>query len=119
MGRSPFGRNLDAYILRKKVQERKIEVLYVPRAAGLPPCNVLFLCQSEHQNAGAVLDWARGRGVLTVADDEGLLKKGLMVGLTVKDSRLKIFVNTAAVATEKKLKLHAELMTLAEDFPKH
>lgn len=118
VGRSPFGRNLDTYALGRKVQNRKVEVVYVPRPAGLPPCNVVFICQSERQNLASILEWARGRFVLTVADDGELLKKGIMVDLLVKERRLKIYVNPAVVAAEK-LGIHSELMTAAEDITRH
>jgi len=118
VGGSPFGAKLDTYARGRTVQGRKIEVLYAARTAAIPPCDLVFICRSERRSAGEILDWARGRGVLTVADDESLLKKGVMVDLLAEANLLKLYVNPASAAAEKFV-ISSQLLRLAKIVDNH
>jgi hypothetical protein len=92
---------LDTYARGRTVQARHIEVRYVTRAAEIPPCDLVFLCRSENRNAGEILDWVKGKAVVTVADDEDLQYRGVMVNLLIKAGLLKIYINLPAIQAEK------------------
>ena len=113
VGKSPFGAKLDAYAKGRTVQNRAIEILYVSGAAPLPPCNLVFICHSERHRAGEILERARGRGVLTVADDEELLGRGVMVDLLAEGGLLRLYVNPAAAVSEK-FAIRSQLLRLAK-----
>jgi hypothetical protein len=101
VGKSPFGSKLDAYARGKTVNYRPIEVHYVMRAPDIPTCDLVFICRSEGRNAGEIMDWVRGKGVVTVADDEDLQYRGIMVNLLIKTGLLKIFMNLQVIQAEK------------------
>ncbi len=113
VGRSPFGSKLDAYARTRTVQGRRIEVRYVVRASEIQSCDLLFLCRSERRNAGEILDWAKGKGVVTVSDDEDLITRGVMVDLLIEGDRLKIYVNPQAAAVEK-FAVSSQLLRMAK-----
>jgi hypothetical protein len=101
VGRSPFGPKLDAYARSRTIQGRRIGLHYVQRSSELAPCDLIFICRSERKNAGEILDWARGKGILTVSDDPELLTRGVMVDLVADGGTLKLYVNQAVAVSEK------------------
>jgi len=112
VGRSMFESKLDTYARTRTVQGRRIEVRYVSRRSDLFPCDLLFICRSERRSAGEILEWARGKGVLTVADDEDLLKRGVMVDLLTESGLLRLYLN-ARVATAEHFVVGSQLLRLA------
>ena len=112
VGKSMFDSKLDTYARTRTIQGRKIEVRYVSRRADLAPCDLLFICRSERRNAGEILDWARGKGVLTVADDEDLLKRGVIVDLLTESGLLRLYLN-ARVAAAEHFVVGSQLLRLA------
>lgn len=113
VGRSPFGPRLDAYAQGSTYHGGKIEVRYVDRASEIPPCDVLFICRSERRAAAEILEAVRNRGVLTVADDEELLKRGVMVDILAEGGYLKIYLNKDA-ATAESFEIRSQLLALAK-----
>ena len=113
LGKSPFGPTLDNYAKNRTVQGRPIVIHYVARPSELPLCDLIFICRSERRTAPEILNWARGRGVLTVSDDEDLLYKGIMVGLIPEAGFLKIFVN-ARRGYDEKFVISSQLLHLAK-----
>lgn len=97
IGASSFGRYLNDYAARHTGQGRPIEVQYwnAPRPGG--SCDMAFICQSERAWAGEILDWAGGRGVLTVCESAKLAEAGMMVALVLDGGRVKILINRQAM----------------------
>lgn len=112
LGRSPFGTTLDTYAQGSTYHGRRIDVRYVERVADLPPCDVVFICRSERRSAGDILDALRGRGVLTVADDEELLRRGVMVDILAESGYLRIYLNKEAAYAEA-FEIKSQLLRLA------
>lgn len=118
VGHSPFGAKLDTYARARTIQSRKIDLVYVHKPSELPPCDLVFICRSERKNIGEILDWARGRGVLTVTDDPDLLTRGVMVDLVAEGGTLKLYVNTGAAVAEKFV-ISSRLLGLAKIVDSH
>jgi len=113
VGKSPFGTKLDTYARSRTIQGRRLEIRYVARVWDVPTCDLAFICRSERRYAGEILDWVRGKGILTVSDDEALLKKGVMVDLLIESGLLKLYLNAQAVAAEK-LSVSSQLLRLTK-----
>ena len=112
VGKSPFGASLDAYARRRAIRGRRIEIRYAQKVSEVRPCDLVFICRSERRNAAEILDWARGKGVLTVADDEELLKSGIVVDLLAESGLLRLYVDPAA-ASMAKLAVSSQLLRIA------
>jgi len=113
VGKSPFGTNLEDYARSRTVQGRKIEIQYSSKASELGACQLVFICRSERMTAGRILEWAKGRSVLTVSDDEELLRKGVMVGLIAEGGFLRLYVNPHLASLEK-FTISSQLLRLAK-----
>jgi hypothetical protein len=111
VGKSPFGSKLDEAARGRNVAGRRIGVVYATRPTDLKGCDLVFICRSERNRAPWILDWARGRCVITVSDDEELLRKGVMVELLVEGGLMKLHVNKGA-ATSEGLSVSAQLLKI-------
>ncbi|HLO66631.1 MAG TPA: YfiR family protein [Holophaga sp.] len=112
LGRSPFGARLDALVRARTHQGRPMKVAYAARLADLGPCDMVFICRSERRNGAEILEWAKGRGLLTVAEDRELVDRGAMVGLILDAERLRMHLNLKALEGEG-MGASAQLMRLA------
>lgn len=98
VGRSPFGRHLDDYVRTRTIRRRPIRVRYQARVADVGTCDAIFLCRSEAARAEAVSAWARGHQILTVCDEEGLARRGLMITLVTEGNFVRLVVNPGAAS---------------------
>jgi len=112
LGRSPFGARLDTLLRGRTLQGRPMKVAYAARLADLGACDMVFLCRSERRSGPEILEWAKGRGLLTVVEDRELMERGAMVGLILDGERLRMHLNLKALEAEG-MGASAQLMRLA------
>jgi hypothetical protein len=96
----------------REIKGRPIRVEFVTDPARLPPCHLLYLGSCSDDERAIVLNQVTGRSVLIVADQAGLLKKGVMIGFRVEESRVKIEVNLTAIRRAG-LSVSAKLLEIA------
>ena len=99
-GRSPFGTYLNDYVRGRTVRRQPIQVRYGDRIQDLAGCDVVFICRSESSGLGAALAWARGRRMLTVADDERAIRQGVMLCFLMDGQFVRLFASPEAAAAE-------------------
>jgi hypothetical protein len=112
LGRSPFGPYLDGELRKLTVHHRVIRVRYVSKLAEAEGCQALFICASEAKRVNDILAWARGRQVLTLADDVGLSGRGVMINLLLEEQKVRLAVNLEVVRASGFV-LSSRLMPLA------
>jgi hypothetical protein len=112
-GNDPFGPELDS-LQGKKVGERSVVVHRRQHVDALSECQVLFLPQGTMDELPRVLDALNGAPVLTVADSAGAALRGIVVNLSVRESRMTFEVNLKA-ARAARLQLSAKLLRLASE----
>ncbi len=78
----------------------------------LKRCHILFVCPSEKQNFGRLIDLVKNSAVLTIADTQGFLEAGGMVNFTLEDNKVRFQVNLSAVK-KAKLQIRSQLLRLA------
>lgn len=78
----------------------------------LKKCHILFVCPSEKQNFGRLIDLVKNSAVLTVADTQGFLEAGGIVNFILKDNKVRFQVNLSA-AKKVKLQIRSQLLRLA------
>jgi hypothetical protein len=112
LGRSPFGSHLDDELRKLTVHHRVIRVRYLSKLAEAEGCQALFICASEAKRVGDILAWAKGRQVLTLADDVGLAGRGVMINLLLEEQKVKLALNLES-ARASGFVLSSRLMPLA------
>lgn len=83
-----------------------------PGSGDVAACRIVFIARSAEPALPAVLAALLGRSVLTVSDMPAFARRGGMIGFVIRDGRVRIEINPAAV-NRAKLKLSAKLLELA------
>jgi hypothetical protein len=97
VGRTPFGDDLDAHFAARTLKNRPVTVRYFRDASDLGDCDMLFICASEKPRLALILGRVRGKAVLTLADTDGFVQAGVMVGLVRVEAKVRFEVNLAPV----------------------
>jgi hypothetical protein len=100
VGVSPFGTFLSEYAGRHTVGGRPVEVQYWSWARKDRPCDMLFICRSGQASAPDILEWCSARPVLTACESAKLTQDGVMVGVVLAGSRIRIHLNRQALAAQ-------------------
>lgn len=80
-------------------------------------CDVLYIASSEQRRRAALLDAARGNGLMTVIDcGVGLCASGAVLSLAVEDGRL-VFAVDRPQAEQRGLDISAQVLRLARPVP--
>ncbi len=113
VGRDPFGAEIDA-VARKRVAHRAIAIQRLAVEASLSNCQVVFIARSAITQLERVLDKLADRHVLTVADTQGAMQRGVQLNMEVKDSKVTFEANLDA-ARRHHLQLSSKLLQLATE----
>lgn len=100
----------------KMMNERALVVQRVKKPLGARHCNVLFIGREENKRLDALLDGARGGGVLTVGDFDAFADHGGMIQLIKDPNRFHFIMNIEAV-NRSGLRISARLLQLAGRAP--
>ena len=115
LGRTPFGDELDAYFLTRKLKGRTVVIHYYKRPEEVADCDLLFICASEQERLPVVLAKAKGKPYLTVGDTEGFAQAGVILNVVREGTHLRFEVNLPS-AKESGILLAPGLLNLAKIF---
>lgn len=113
LGDPAFGRVLDAAVAGKRVARRPAVVRQLAEPGEAGSCGVLFVGRSERSRLSEILAALRERAVLTVADWEGFVGGGGMIGFVQRERRVRFRIDRAA-ARAAGLAISAKLLDLAD-----
>lgn len=113
VGRDPFGAEIDA-VARKRVAHRSIAIQRLAVDASLSSCQVVFITASAIQQLERVLGTLAEQRVLTIADSQGAMQRGVQLNMEVKDSKVTFEANLDA-ARRHHLQLSSKLLQLATE----
>jgi len=111
LGKDPFGESLD-YLRDKNVGSRKLVIERLKRGDAPDKCQVLFISDSEKNNAAEILRGVRKRPVLTVGDMKGFLQSGGIINFISKGNQVSFEINLDA-AERSKLRVSSQLLQVA------
>ena len=112
LGDDPFGKSLQTVVEGEQVQGRPITLLRIDSLGDPRLCHILFLSRTETERFPAVLAAVRGAPVLTVGEAPGILEKGAGVNFVLKEGKVRVEINQAAVEGTG-LKMSSKLLRLA------
>ncbi len=111
LGQNPFGSVLEETVRGKVVGHRTFVVLQNPDAQHIGGCHIIFICASADKRS--VLEELRTKRVLTVSETDGVQAMSGVIGLNLKDGRVRIEIDPAA-AERAGLRISSKLLSLAE-----
>jgi len=91
-GQDPFEDYIDMIAEAKKVQKRKIIINRFNQINQNKQCNIIFITKSEQSKLEHVLNWAKGKPILTVSDINSFIEKGGMIKFYKRHGRVNIAV---------------------------
>lgn len=109
-GSSPI-RNYLPILEGQQIDGRAVHVEFIERS-GRENCQILFLSDNSALTI-ALMEDAKRNHILLVSDSENFARSGGMVQFALRDNKLKLIVNLAAVK-EAGLKLSSKLLRMAE-----
>lgn len=112
VGTDPFGKEMDQTIEGEPVQGRPLEVHRARRVDDLPPCHLVFFCDSESRRLRMTLKQLRNAPLLTVSDIPEFVDRGGMIGFIVVDEHIRFRINLGA-AEQAGLRISSKLLRLA------
>ena len=128
IGKDPFQ---DAFVLLKdnKAKNRKFIVKYFkgfsefsdgdekaalhPEIENIKTSDILFICSSERRYVRNILEPIRKENILTIADTQDFLEKGVIINFTLEKNKVRFEINTAG-AERANLIIRSKLLRLAE-----
>jgi len=112
IGQNPFGSRLEETVRGKIVANRTVVVLQNPDPQHLSKCRIVFVSGSEGKRS-LILDELKTKKVLTISETDGVNWGGGVIGLSLKDGRVRIEIDPAA-ADRAGLRISSKLLRLAE-----
>ena len=112
LGQNPFGSVLEETVRGKVVANRTFVVLQNPDAQHVSKCHIVFVSASEGKHF-LILEELKNKRVLTISETDGVNWGGGVIGLSLKDGRVRIEIDPAA-AERAGLRISSKLLGLAE-----
>lgn len=110
-GKNPFGERLDT-VSGKPLHGKPVHILLPGALDSLGDCHILFIADSALPSLPQVLAALERQPILTVAEGEGRVDQGIMVGLLLEGSRVAFEVNLAAIRRSG-ISVSAQLLQLS------
>jgi hypothetical protein len=76
-------------------------------------CHLLFVCPSEKEKLGEIINLVKDYSVLTVSDMQGFLESGGIVNFVIDENKVGFEINNAA-AKHANLQIRSQLLRLAK-----
>jgi hypothetical protein len=112
MGDSPAVKEIENMAKLKKAKGKQIILKKITTADEALKCLLVYICNSKSSQLKSVVEKTKGSAVLTVAEREGLARKGACMSfITMDDDVLKFEINKSAIEGNK-LKIPSALSNL-------
>lgn len=112
LGQDPFKSTLDDVVKNKELRGHPLRVLRSESIDELTECQVLFIAGSEEATLPGILEQLDRRPILTVGDQRGFARRGVMVNLVLKNNKVSFEINYGAIR-KSELDLDAQVLKLA------
>lgn len=113
MGRDPSGGALGA-LKGKTVKGRKLVVKHFDDPEEARAADLLFISPSEKRSLPQILKNLRNRPVLTVGDQQGFARSGVMINMVIARKRVGFEINLPA-SQRAGLRISSQLLKLAKE----
>ena len=97
LGDSDIRKPLDDIAAKRKVGDRAIKVLRFETEEDITPCQILFIPAAQSDKLESILERFKSLKTLTIAEDEGMAKKGAAVNFVEVGGKIRFEMNTDAL----------------------
>ncbi len=93
LGSDSFAAQLEAVVGGEHVGEHPLQVRRLQNIAEAGDCHILYIDQSENARLGQALEALMRKGTLTVSDQQGAARRGVMVELARNAGHVRLLIN--------------------------
>jgi hypothetical protein len=93
LGQNQFGNLLEKVYKNGKIKDKRVKINYISTIQKLTDCNILFIPKIKISELQKVLDYLKGRPILTVTDTEGFAEAGCFITLYESENKLRFEIN--------------------------
>lgn len=112
LGEDPFGKDLEAVIEGKRINDRPVGIQRFPPGSSPNLCDVLFIAASERRRLPQLLRSLQNRATLTVGDEiDGFCQMEGMINFVKEAKKVRFQINNKA-AERQGLKISSKLLRL-------
>ena len=112
VGHSPFGNFLET-LSGRDVEGHALTLHYLNNKRPANACEMLFISRSKAGQLDQLLSQAAENKILTISDIDGFASRGGMIGLVIKENRIRFQINQA-VAQSCGISISSKLLELGE-----
>lgn len=112
VGHNSFGGFLDT-LSGREVEGHVLTLHHLENKQPVNACEMLFITRSQSGQLDQLLRQAAENKILTISDIDGFASRGGMIGLVIKDNRIRFQINPA-VARSCGISISAKLLELGE-----
>lgn len=113
-GKDPFNRDLDLFMSKKSVNERKVHIHRINTLDQLSQCQLVFISRAAIGHLARIIGSLKDKPVLTVADSPGAGQQGVVLNMNVEDDKITFEANLNQ-AKKAGLSLSSQLLRLATE----
>jgi hypothetical protein len=113
LGEDRFGKYLDETVSGEKISTHPLVVKRFHNVEEVKDCHIIFLSEPMTEDMDKVINYLKGKNILTVSDASEFIKSGGMIKFFNENDKIKIRINLEA-AKEANLVISSKLLRLAE-----
>jgi hypothetical protein len=95
LGDDPFGSALEQTFQDESVEGRKVVIKRSKQLADLKTCHLLFICRSEKDRLGDILESLNDTSVVTVGDMDDFARRGGIINFYIDNNKIRFEINAA------------------------
>lgn len=93
LGKNPFGNTLKEVYENKKIKDKTVRIIYAKNIKDLTSCQILFISKTDMSELQKVLNYIKGRPILTISDTEGFAEAGCCINFYNYENKLRFEIN--------------------------
>lgn len=93
LGQKSFKNILEDVYKDKKIKDRKVKIRNITNIEELPACQMLIISNVDVSELKAVLNYVKGKPILTISDSEGFAEAGCFINFYEYENKLRFEIN--------------------------
>jgi hypothetical protein len=92
-GQNPFKEILEDVYKDKKIKDRKVKIITITNIQEITECQLLFIPKIKTSDLSKVLNYVKGKPILTISDSEGFAEVGCFINFYEYENKLRFEIN--------------------------
>ncbi|MFH2091703.1 MAG: YfiR family protein [Pseudomonadota bacterium] len=114
IGKSPFQGSLEEIYEKAQIKSRPVKIRYITEESQISGSHMLFICKSEKNSLGRIIESIKDQPVLIISDTKGFAEKGSHINLYITTSGTLHFEINPTAAKQAGLTIQIVLLEIAK-----